>query len=162
MIKLIWAMDKNWLIGINNKLPWRYKEDLAYFKEQTHGKTVLMGLNTYKSLKFTYYKGGKLPFNKIYVASKDNKIKYNDVIMVNDIDKFLSVYKGELWVIGGATIYSLSLKHADELYITWINKEYNGDAYFPKFNLDEDFKVIKERQGKTEELMFSLYGRVKK
>ena len=51
MIKLIWAMDKNWLIGKENKIPWHYKEDLLYYKEKTAGQIVLMGDNTYFSLK---------------------------------------------------------------------------------------------------------------
>ena len=42
MIKLIWAMDKNWLIGKENKIPWHYKEDLLYYKEKTAGQIVLM------------------------------------------------------------------------------------------------------------------------
>lgn len=160
MINLIWAMDRNWLIGIDNKLPWRYQEDLAFFKEKTHGKTVLLGLNTYKSLKFTYYKGRNLPFSKIYVASKSIENDCEDAIIVNDVDKFLKNNKEDLWVIGGATIYNLALKHADRLYITWINKDYVGDSYFPKFPLEEQFKLKEERQGKTKELTFSLYERV--
>ena len=68
MIKLIWAMDKNWLIGKENKIPWHYKEDLLYYKEKTAGQIVLMGDNTYFSLK-GYYKTKPLPYAKIYVAS---------------------------------------------------------------------------------------------
>lgn len=51
MISAIWAMDKNWLVGNGDKLPWRIKEDLQYFKEKAKGKTVLMGDTTYFSLK---------------------------------------------------------------------------------------------------------------
>ena len=70
MISLIWAMDINWLIGIDDKLPWHYREDLLYYKEKTAGKTVLMGDKTYYSLK-GYYKTKPLPYGKIFVASLD-------------------------------------------------------------------------------------------
>lgn len=162
MIKLIWAMDENWLIGSGNKLPWRYKEDLMYFKEMTHNKVVLMGDKTYRSLKDVYYKDRKLPFEKIYVGTLDESKNYTDAVIVNDVSNFLKDYKEELWVVGGATIYKLALPYADELYITWILKEHEGDFYFPKFSLESNFKLLKEKQGKTKELKFSVYGRVNK
>lgn len=162
MINLIWAMDLNWLIGVGNKLPWRYQEDLQYFKGKTHGKAVLMGEKTYLSLKNVYYKNRSLPFEKIYVATKDKKKKHQDAIIVNDAHKFLKERKEELWVIGGATIYNIAIPYADRLYITWILEEHIGDCYFPKFPLEKDFELLKEKQGKTPELKFSLYGRVKK
>ena len=51
MIKLIWAMDEERLIGKDNLIPWHCKEDLLYYKETTKGQTVLMGEATYDSLK---------------------------------------------------------------------------------------------------------------
>lgn len=157
MIKLIWAMDLNWLIGKKNKLPWRYKEDLDYFKETVRGKTVLMGDKTYDSLK-GYYKKTPLPFGKMYVACLEERV-FDDAIKIEDIDAFLKDYKDELFVIGGATIYKLSLPYADKLYITWILKTYKGDAYFPEFNLVEDFRIESERYGESPDLKFSVYVR---
>ena len=74
MIHLIWAMTKNHVIGLQNKMPWHIKEDLIYYKEHTAGKTVVMGENTYYSLK-GYYKSKPLPYGKIYVASL-NAVSY--------------------------------------------------------------------------------------
>ncbi|MBQ4356793.1 MAG: dihydrofolate reductase, partial [Acholeplasmatales bacterium] len=54
MINMIWAMDKNNLIGDGNRIPWHVKEDLIYYKNKTKGQTVLMGDATYFSLK-SYY-----------------------------------------------------------------------------------------------------------
>lgn len=161
MIHLIWAMDENWLIGKGDKLPWRYPEDLKYFKDKTHNKTVLMGHNTYCSLKDVYYKNKKLPFKKIYVATRENTRDYEDAIIVNDVVSFLKNNDEKLWVIGGSTIYSLALPFANKLYITWILNNYEGDIYFPKFPLLEDFKLLKEKAGKNKDLKFSVYGRVK-
>ena len=87
MISLIWAMDKNWLVGKDNKLPWHFKEDLLYYKEKTAGKTVLMGDKSYYSLK-SYYKEKPLPYGKIYVASLDDLV-LDDAIVIHDINKFL-------------------------------------------------------------------------
>lgn len=158
MIKLIWAMDQNWLIGKDNKLPWRYKEDLVYFKEKTHNKCVLMGSNTYRSMKY-YYQDRKLPFNPIYVASTNKDNTYPDAIKVADIKTFLKTFTEEIWIIGGSKIYELALPYANKLYITWIDKEYQGDKHFKKFNLDNEFKLISCKQGVTKELNFCVYER---
>lgn len=156
MIKLIWAMDQNWLIGKGNQLPWHYKKDLAYFKEKTKGQPVLMGDMTYDSLK-SYYKEKPLPFGQLYIASVTNR-EFPDAIIVTNIDDFLSTHKDDLFVIGGKTIYRLSLPYADQLYITFIDKSHEGDVYFPTFDLTQ-YKLIQE--DKVDELRFCVYEKVK-
>lgn len=158
MINLIWAMDINWLIGNNNKLPWRYQEDLDYFKRTTKNKIVLMGEKTYRSMK-GYYKSTPFPFSQVYVASRTEKI--DDVIMVRDVEEFLKNNKEELWVLGGSVIFNLALPYADNLYITWILKAYQGDTHFPEFNLVDDFHVISNVDGEDPELRFMVYGKNK-
>lgn len=157
MINLIWAMDKNWLIGKGNLLPWHYKKDLQFFKEKTHGETVLMGDMTYDSLK-TYYKNRPLPFKKIYVASISERT-FEDAAKITDIHAFLSSFETDLYVIGGRTIYSLSLPYADRLFITWIDLEHEGDVYFPTFDLTK-FKLVSERNEPP--LRFNVYEKVVK
>ena len=159
MISLIWAMDKNWLVGKDNKLPWHFKEDLIYYKEKTVGQTVLMGDKSYYSLK-SYYKDKPLPYGKIYVASLDN-LELDDAIVINDVNKFLSEFdkNSDLWVVGGATIYRFSLPFANKLYITHVDGEYDGDAYFPKFDLEHEFNLISSRVSGV--LNFCVYERVK-
>ncbi len=158
MISLIWAMDKNWLVGKGNRLPWHIKEDLLYYKENTFGQTVLMGDKSYYSLK-SYYKDKPLPYGRIYVASLDN-LMLDDATVVNDVVSFLSNFPNEevLWVVGGATIYKFALPFADYLYITHIDGEYEGDTYFPKFDLENDFKLISSRISNN--LNFAIYERV--
>ena len=157
MISLIWAMDKNWLVGKDNKLPWHFKEDLLYYKEKTAGKTVLMGDKSYYSLK-SYYKDKPLPYGKIFVASLDD-LSLDDAIVIHDINKFLDNFnkEEELWVVGGATIYRFSLPYADRLYITHVDGEYEGDAYFPKFDLENDFNLLSSRFSNN--LNFCVYER---
>ena len=133
MIKLIWAMDENWLIGKDNRLPWHYPSDLAYFKSLTKNAYVLMGDMTYQSLK-GYYGKKPLPFKKMYVANLVDTI-YPDAICVKNLDQFLSNQTEDICVIGGKTIYTLSLPYADELYITFILNTHQGNIYFPSFDL---------------------------
>lgn len=157
MISLIWAMDKNWLVGKENKLPWHFKEDLIYYKEKTAGNTVLMGDVSYYSLK-GYYEDKPLPYGKIYVASLDN-LDLADAIVVNDVISFLANFpkNEDLWVVGGATIYKFALPYANKLYITHVDGEYVGDAYFPRFDLENDFTLVSSRVSGV--LNFSVYER---
>ncbi|MDY0074940.1 MAG: dihydrofolate reductase [Acholeplasmataceae bacterium] len=155
MISLIWAMDENWLIGKDNKLPWHYPKDLAYFKAHTKGQTVLMGEMTYLSLK-DYYQKKPLPFGKIYVANLEEKT-YEDAHHVKDLKQFLLETKEDVMVIGGKTIYQLSLPYAKYLYITFVLGTHPGNVYFPQFNLDQ-FKLINKQV--EEGLIFAVYERI--
>ena len=154
MISLIWAMDENWLIGKDNLLPWHYPEDLAYFKKHTKDQIVLMGDLTYQSLK-TYYVKKPLPFKKIYVANIEDK-QYLDAILVKDLFKFLNETKENIMIIGGRTIYQLSLPYADRLYITYVLKSHLGNVFFPKFDLSI-FQLIEKKA--TDGLIFAVYER---
>lgn len=155
MISLIWAMDRNWLIGKGNILPWRYKKDLLYFKEKTANQTVLMGDMTYDSLK-SYYKDRPLPFKEMFVASLTDRT-FEGATKISDIDHFLKTNEKDLYVIGGKTIYKLALPYADRLYITWVDADHEGDVYFPSFDLSK-FNLISE--SKEDVLRFCLYEKV--
>jgi dihydrofolate reductase len=155
MINLIWAMDENQLVGIDDRIPWHIKEDLVYFKSKVKGKTVLMGDTTYYSLK-GYYKDKPLPYGTIYVASINKDLKLDDAIVINDVDNFLKTFNEELWVCGGATIYKLSLPYADNLYISFIKGKYEGNRYFPTIPF-ENYELRWEDN--TERVKFTLYSR---
>ena len=158
MINLIWAMDENNLVGNGDKIPWHIKEDLLYYKSKTKGKVVLMGDTTYFSLK-GYYKDKPLPYGKIYVATIDKNLKIDGVEMVYDIFEFLNNNpEEELWVVGGATIYKLSLPYADRLYISFIKGSHEGDRYFPNINFDE-YKLIWENV--SELVRYTIYEKVR-
>lgn len=155
MINLIWAMTEDHLIGDGNKMPWHIKEDLIYYKEHTAGKVVLMGEATYYSLK-GYYKNRQLPYGKIYVASLTKDLVLADANVINDVEVFLKNYKEELWVVGGATIYALSLPYADRLYISFIKGKYSGNKYFKEVDFSK-FKLIWDND--TKEVHYTLYER---
>lgn len=152
MINLIWAMDENWLVGDNDKLPWHIPKDLAHLKKITNNKTVLMGDLTYKSMK-GYYKNKPFPFKKVYVANLLDE-KYEDATLVKDVISFLKDYNEEIFVIGGPTIYKLALPYANKLYITFVLNRYKGNVYFPKFDLDK-FKL--KNYETSEGLIFTEY-----
>lgn len=156
MIRLIWAMTKNRVIGLNNRIPWHIKEDLVYYKNKTKGQTVLMGENTYYSLK-GYYKDKDLPYGKIFVASLNKNLKLDDAEVINDISTFLKNNKLDIWVVGGASIYELCLPYADELYISFVKEDYEGDTYFPLFDFN-DYKLIYENE--TNLIIYTIYERV--
>ena len=156
MISLIWAMDENNLIGNGNKIPWHVKEDLLYYKECTNGKAVLMGENTYYSLK-GYYKDRPLPYSKIYVASLNKELLLPDACMINDVDLFLKDLSFDLFVVGGRMIYKLALNYSDYLYISYIKGEYSGDVYFPDFDLD---KYILKSRKETDKVVYKIYKRM--
>ncbi|MDX9691909.1 MAG: dihydrofolate reductase [Acholeplasmataceae bacterium] len=155
MIKMIWAMDENWLIGKDNILPWHYPKDLAYFKRLTKEESVIMGDLTYKSLK-SYYKSKPLPFKKIYVANI-NDASYEDAIHVKDLFAFLKETKEDIMVIGGKTIYQLCLPYANRLYITFVLNRHEGNVYFPHFDLSK-YKLI--QKDLADELIFAVYERI--
>ncbi|MGI6787703.1 MAG: dihydrofolate reductase [Acholeplasmataceae bacterium] len=154
MINLIWAMDENRLIGDKNRLPWHYPTDLKHFNNLTRNKIVLMGHETYLSLK-GYYKSKRLPYQKIYVANL-NYYQYEDAILVSDAINFLKNNQEELWVIGGKMIYELSLPFADNLYITYILNRHVGNIYLKSFSLNA-FTLTEKRVEPG--LIFTKYER---
>ena len=154
MVTLIWAMDKNWLVGKGDRLPWYYPEDLKFFKQQTKDKIVLMGGVTFDSMK-GYYKNTPFPFSKVYVADINNK-EYKDAITVTDVIDFLNNNKEDLFVLGGPTIYKLSLPFADRLIVTHIDAEHEGDVYMDKFDFNK-FEIVESEQSGI--LNFTKYKR---
>ena len=154
MVTLIWAMDKNWLVGKGDRLPWHYPEDLKFFKQQTKDKIVLMGGVTFDSMK-GYYKNTPFPFSKVYVADINNK-EYKDAITVTDVIDFLNNNKEDLFVIGGPTIYKLSLPFADRLIVTHIDAEHEGNVYMDKFDFNK-FEIVESE--KSGILNFTKYKR---
>lgn len=156
MINMIWAMDESNLIGKDDLIPWHVKEDLIYYKNRTKGQTVLMGDATYYSLK-GYYKTKPLPYGKIYVATINKDLNLEDAEMVYDLIDFISNFKDEIWVVGGATIYKLCLPYADRLYISFIKGEHEGNKYFPQIDYSK-YNLIWENE--TEQVRYTLFEKV--
>lgn len=134
-LKMIAAVGKNNELGKDNNLIWPIKEDLKFFKNVTIGHTVIMGANTFYSLP-------KVLPNRTNIVLSQEKIDVpEEVILYNDVNKFLEDYKNKdeiVFVIGGGTIYRLFIDKVDEIYLTEIDAECNdATVYFPNFNKNE-------------------------
>lgn len=154
MINLIVAIGKNNLIGKDNTLPWHYKEDLQYFKQTTMNKTVVMGENTFYSIVNRNNK--LLPNRKMVVATFNKNFHYDGVEVVNDLELYLKQTTEDVYIIGGSQIYKASLPLVDRLYITHINKEYEGNVYFPEIDYSLFNKISQKDSG---DLSFCVYER---
>ncbi len=125
-ITLIAVMDSNQLIGCDNDLPWRLSADLKFFKQQTNGKTLLMGRKTCESLPFP------LPNRRNIVISRNTDFVREGFETINNLEAITHLDTDELMVIGGAKIYALMMNQATHIIITKINSKFEGDTYFPK------------------------------
>jgi dihydrofolate reductase len=145
MLSLIWAMDKSRLIGHNNALPWRLPSDLAFFKKTTSGHPVIMGRKTFESL------GRPLPNRENLVLTRDKDIQFLGCTMVHSIDEVKkAVMDKSAFVIGGAEIYKLFLPIADQLIVTFVEGNFNGDTYFPAVDWSA-WEIVKEEFGVLDE-----------
>lgn len=142
MISIISALAKNRVIGKNNSLPWYLPADLKHFKEKTTGKTIVMGLNTFKSV------GSKsLPNRKNIVLTDDKNYQVPDgVVLAHSIEEVLEMTKndGEVMISGGAMVYKQFLPMAERLYLTFIDHDFDGNIFFPEFNMEDWKEVIRE------------------
>jgi dihydrofolate reductase len=132
MISMICAVGKNLAIGRDNKLIWNLPDDLKHFRNITAGHTVIMGDRTFESI------GRPLPNRKNVVVSLDKNYQAPGCVVRNSLEEVLSEYKNseeEVFVIGGATIYRLSLPYVDKLYLTLVDDApADADAFFPDFS----------------------------
>lgn len=151
MISMISSVGKNNELGKNNNLIWHFKDDMKFFKDTTMNHTVVMGLNTYKSLP------GDLPGRHIIVVSFD---PVNGVDTVNGIEPIIEKYKDseeEIFICGGASIYKQFLPYASKLYLTEIDAICNdADTFFPEFKKDEWTKTFLEEHN-AKDINFNMY-----
>ena len=143
MISLIVAMDEKNLIGAKQNLPWHLPEDLKLFKQRTLHHTIVMGRKTFESI------GKILPKRSNIILSSNKNLKINNALVLNHINEVLKHLKPneENFIIGGARIYQSFLPLADKIYITRIEGHYQGDTYFPQFDL-KVWKLISSKQFK--------------
>ena len=132
IISLIAAVADNGVIGIDGDLPWRLRNDMKHFMNTTKGHHILMGRKTFDSL------GGPLKNRTHIIISRSEKNTEHDVSWISDIQEGVSIAKKngeeELFVIGGAQIYTMAMDFADRLYITHVHGSYEGDTIFPEID----------------------------
>ena len=132
LLSLITAMDSNRLIGNKNALPWHLSADLAFFKQTTMGKPIIMGRKTFSSI------GSALPGRKNIVVTRDSNFKAPDCEVAVSIDHAISLVEEatEVMIIGGASLYEQTVDRADFIYLTLIHHEFEGDTWFPEVDIN--------------------------
>lgn len=131
---LIAAVASNNCIGKNNKIPWNIPEDFQYFKKMTLGKTCVMGQATFDSI--VGYLGKPLPGRKnVIITSNKNYPTPDGVRVFHSLDDAFQQLKNEdVFICGGASIYSQTIEKVDTLYITHIYQSPEGDTFFPEID----------------------------
>jgi dihydrofolate reductase len=124
-ITIIAAVSSNGVIGINNTLPWSLPKDLKRFKSLTTGHTIVMGRKTFESI------GKPLPNRRNIVITRDTNWCHEGVEVLNNILEITQLTE-DVFIIGGSEIYKQSMGIADKLEITLIDKDFEGDTYFPE------------------------------
>lgn len=139
-ISLIAAVAQNGIIGRNDAngkpdLPWHLPDDFAYFKAKTSGHPIIMGRKSLDSL------GKPLPKRTNIVVTRNRDFQMPGVTVVHTLEDALTeahkVEEEEIFVIGGAEVYAMALPIANTLYLTEIQKVYEGDTHFPAFDGNE-------------------------
>lgn len=139
-ITLIAAIGKNYELGKDNSLIWSIPEDLKFFRENTLGKPIVMGLNTLNSLP-------RLLPNRRHIVLTHREVSLDSSILVfhslEELLKYLETLDEEAMVIGGAQIYAQMIEYASKMLLTEVDKTATADVYFPEFSLcDWDRELI--------------------
>ncbi|MBR2586797.1 dihydrofolate reductase [Candidatus Saccharibacteria bacterium] len=154
---LIACIGKNRELGKDNDLVFHFKEDMKFFREKTKGKTVVMGYNTWKSLKETPLKGR----TNLILSHRDLNSLPESAKRLENLDSFIkknSTSAEEIFVIGGASVYKLFLPHAKTLYLTEVEEEAKADVFFPTFKKEDyDLTTLKSLTENTVKLNFNKY-----
>jgi len=144
MLSIIVAIANNNVIGKDNSLLWHLPDDLKRFKDITSGKTIIMGRKTFESLPCI------LPNRHHIVLTRDKSYRVSDgrvtvIHNVNDLKPYIDD-NNEHFIIGGGEVYGLLLPYAKKLYITKIAADFEGDSYFPNYDVKQ-WILIEEFSG---------------
>jgi len=129
-VTLIAAVAANGVIGRDNKLPWRLPDDLKHFKALTMGRPMIMGRKTWESLP------GRLPGRPHIVVTRNGDYRAEGAAVVDSLNAAIDAAGAvdEVFVIGGAQLYGQALAIADQLQLTEIAADFEGDTHFPHYD----------------------------
>lgn len=139
-VSLIAALAQNRVIGIENRLPWKLPEDLAHFKALTLGHPILMGRKTFESL------GRPLPGRRNIVITRNVDYQPVGCEIATLIPEAIALCTEaeEIFFIGGAELYKQVLPLVDRLYLTEVQIEAQGDAWFPEYDRARFAEISRE------------------
>ena len=162
-MNVIVAVDKNWAIGKNNKLLVSIPADMKFFRETTKGNVVVMGRKTLES----FPQGQPLKNRVNIVITKNPNYKVKDAVVVHSVEEAVEEcgrYDGEVYVIGGESIYRAMLPYCDTALVTKIDHAYEADTYFPNLDEHPEWELTGETEEQTYfdlEYVFAKYERIK-
>ena len=162
-MNIIVAVDKNWAIGKDNKLLVSIPADMKFFRETTKGNIVVMGRKTLES----FPQGQPLQKRVNIVISSNPDYQVKGAVVVHSVEEALEEckkYEGEVYVIGGESIYRAMLPYCDTALVTKIDHAYAADTYFPNLDEDPEWELTGETEEQTYfdlEYVFTKYERIK-
>ena len=135
IVSMIAAVAANKVIGKDNDLVWSLPDDMRHFVTTTKGRHVIMGRKNYDSIPEKFR---PLPNRPNIVLTHQKDFKADQCIVLNNLKEAIELAskagETEAFIIGGAQIYAMGLEIADRMYLTEIEKEYDGDTHFPDFD----------------------------
>ncbi|PPD48966.1 MAG: diacylglycerol kinase [Methylotenera sp.] len=157
-LSIIVAVAHDGVIGVNNTLPWHLPEDLKRFRALTMGHHIIMGRNTYDSL------GRLLPGRTTVIVTRNENYKVEGALVAHSLEAAIALCENdeEVFLIGGAELYQAGLKLAHKLYITEIELDVVGDAFFPKLVSTEWQETEREAHTSEKGLKFSYVTYLRK
>lgn len=142
------AVSKNFVIGRNNRLPWKMPSDAQYFHDISMGHVVIMGRKNYQANKRA------LPGRTNIVITHQKYFSPGDALVVYSIDEAIikaeEMNEDECFIVGGGHIYEQTLNIVDRIYITVIDTVVKGDAYYPEIDFDQ-YAIISRIPNKADE-----------
>jgi dihydrofolate reductase len=149
-LAVIAALARNGAIGCRQQLPWRLPADLRRFKALTMGHTLVMGRATFDSI------GRPLPGRRTIVVTRQPDWRATGAEVVHSIDEALQRAAAEtVFVAGGGDVYRQTIDRAERLYLTLIDRDVEGDTFFPAFDR-ADFRVVEREDHSGEPLPFEF------
>ena len=153
-LAMIAAVAKNGVIGQGGALPWHLPEDMKHFRALTTGHAVIMGRKTFESI------GRPLPKRRNIVITRARDRLITGCEVANDLLSAVALAESDdacPFIIGGAAIYREAMHLATRLYLTEVDRDVEGDVYFPA--VPAEFEVVERRRGETPGLTFVTYER---
>jgi dihydrofolate reductase len=150
-VSLVAAVARGGVIGRDGDIPWRIAEDMARFRELTMGHSVVMGRRTWESLPDRFR---PLPGRGNVVLTRDPDWSAQGADRAGSLEEALELLETEprIFVIGGGEVYAAALPLADELLLTEIDADVEGDTTFPAWNrgdFDEVERAERVAEGGT-------------
>lgn len=139
MLAIIVAHDEHHVIGQGNKIPWHLPNDFKFVKEKTTGHTIVMGKKTYESI------GKPLPNRRNVVLTSDIAFQVEGIDVIHQIEE-IEKLSGEVYIFGGAQLYTAMMEKVSDMFITVVHHQFEGDVYFPQYN-EKTWQLISTREG---------------